>query len=57
MVALGIIVSALAAVSEIVLPLTFAAVLAIIFRPMAVTLGQKVGASAGAGLIVLGCSS
>ena len=54
MIALGIIMSALGAVSEIILPLTFAAVLAIIFRPMAVSLGQKVGASAGAGLIVLG---
>ena len=53
-IALGIIMSALGAVSEIILPLTFAAVLAIIFRPMAVSLGQKVGASAGAGLIVLG---
>jgi hypothetical protein len=53
-IALGIIMSALGAVSEIILPLTFAAVLAIIFRPTAVSLGQKVGASAGAGLIVLG---
>ena len=53
-IALGIVMSALGAVSEIILPLTFAAVLAIIFRPMSVRLGQKVGASAGAGLVVLG---
>ena len=32
-VATGIVVAALAAVSEIVLPLTFAAVLAVIFKP------------------------
>ena len=34
-IAPGIIVTALGAVSEIILPMTFAAVLAIIFRPMA----------------------
>ncbi len=54
-VATVIVVSALAAVSEIVLPLIFAAVLAVIFKPMVGTLklhGWK--PSLAAGVIVLG---
>jgi len=53
-VAIGMVVTALGVVSEIILPMTFAAVLAVIFRPLAVSLGRKVGPSAGAGLVVLG---
>ena len=53
-IAVGMVVTALGVVSEIILPMTFAAVLAVIFRPMAVSLGKKVGPSAGAGLVVLG---
>jgi putative heme transporter len=54
-VALIIVVTALAAVSEIVLPLLFAAVLAVIFRPLVGTLKRKgLKPSLAAGLIVLG---
>jgi predicted PurR-regulated permease PerM len=54
-IALVIIVTALGAVSEIVLPLLFAAVLAIIFKPLAVTLIRRgLKPSLAAGLIVLG---
>ncbi|MEL7974616.1 AI-2E family transporter [Isoptericola sp. F-RaC21] len=49
-----IVVLALAAVSEIVLPLTFAAVLAVCFKPLADQLRRHgVGGSVAAGLIVL----
>ena len=54
-VATAIVVTALAAVSEIVLPLLFAAVLAVIFRPLVGTLKRKgLKPSLAAGLIVLG---
>ena len=46
---------ALAAVSEIVLPLTFAAVLAIIFKPLVRVLERhKVWPAVAAGIVVLG---
>jgi len=54
-VATTIVVFAVAAVSEIVLPLTFAAVLAVCFTPMARTLERHgVKRTAAAGIIVLG---
>lgn len=50
-----IVVAALAAVNEIVLPLTFAAVLAVVFRPLARGLQRRgVKASIAAGTVVLG---
>ncbi len=50
-----IVFTALAAVSEIVLPMTFAAVLAVVFKPLVGTLGRHgVKPSLGAGLVVLG---
>jgi predicted PurR-regulated permease PerM len=49
-----IIVLALGAVSEIILPLTFAAVLAVIFKPLVGKLQSKLKPSLAAGLIVLG---
>jgi predicted PurR-regulated permease PerM len=53
--ALVIIVTALAAVNEIVLPMTFAAVLAIVFKPMAVALTRRrVRPTVAAGIVVLG---
>jgi putative heme transporter len=53
--ALAIIVAALAAVNEIMLPLTFAAVLAIIFKPMTVGLTRRrVRPTVAAGVVVLG---
>jgi predicted PurR-regulated permease PerM len=54
-VAMTIVVTALAAVSEIVLPLTFAAVLAIVFKPLVGTLERhRLRPALAAGLIVLG---
>ena len=54
-VAAIIVVVALAAISEIILPLTFAAVLAVIFKPLVRTLQQhNLKASLAAGLVVLG---
>jgi len=54
-VVLIIVVTALSAVSEIVLPLTFAAVLAIIFKPLVGVLKRhKVKPTLAAGVIVLG---
>jgi predicted PurR-regulated permease PerM len=54
-VATAIVVIALAAVSEIVLPLIFAAVLAVIFRPLVGTLRRHgLKPSLAAGLVVLG---
>jgi predicted PurR-regulated permease PerM len=54
-VATGIVFSALGAVSEIALPMTFAAVLAIIFKPLVGTLERhKIKPTLAAGLIVLG---
>lgn len=53
--ATAIVVAALAAVSEIMLPLTFAAVLAVIFKPLARRLGDHGWNPAlAAGVIVLG---
>ena len=50
-----IVVTALAAVSEIVLPMTFAAVLAVVFKPLVGSLQRhKLKPSLGAGLVVLG---
>jgi putative heme transporter len=49
-----IVVLALGAVSEIILPLTFAAVLAVIFKPLVGNLQSKIKPSLAAGLIVLG---
>ncbi len=50
-----ILASALGAVSEIVLPMTFAAVLAIIFKPMLGSLGRRgVNPTLAAGIVVLG---
>jgi putative heme transporter len=50
-----IVVAALSAVSEIVLPLTFAAVLAVVFQPVVERLERHhLKASYGAGLIVVG---
>ena len=54
-VALIIIVTALGAVSEIVLPMTFAVVLAVVFKPLAESLERrKFKPSLAAGLVVLG---
>ena len=54
-VASVIVFTALAAVSEIVLPMTFAAVLAVVFKPLVGTLGRHgVKPSLAAGLVVLG---
>ena len=54
-VAAIIVVTALGAISEIVLPLTFAAVLAVIFKPMVGTLRRHgFKPTLAAGLIVLG---
>jgi predicted PurR-regulated permease PerM len=54
-VALTIVVFAVGAVSEIVLPLTFAAVLAVCFKPMARALQRRgLKGSAAAGVVVLG---
>jgi predicted PurR-regulated permease PerM len=54
-VALAIVTTALAAVNEIVLPLTFAAVLAVVFRPVAEHLERRgLRPTIGAGLVVLG---
>jgi hypothetical protein len=54
-VAMTIVVTALGAVSEIVLPMTFAAVLAVVFRPLVGTLGRyRFKPSLAAGLVVLG---
>ena len=49
-----IVVLALAAVSEIVLPLTFAAVLAVIFKPVVGTLSPRFKPTLAAGVVVLG---
>ncbi len=54
-IAMGIIVTALSALSEIVLPMTFAAVLAIIFKPLVGRLeGHKWKPTLAAGVVVLG---
>jgi predicted PurR-regulated permease PerM len=54
-VAMIIVVLALGAVSEIVLPLTFAAVLAVIFKPLVGTLQRhRFKPTLAAGLVVLG---
>ena len=54
-VATMIVATSLAAVSEIMLPPTFAAVLAVIFKPLAAVLTRhKVKPSIAAGLLVLG---
>ena len=54
-VATGIVVTALSAVSEIILPLLFAAVLAVIFKPLVGRLTRyRLKPSLAAGLIVLG---
>ena len=54
-VATIIVVTALAAVSEIVLPLIFAAVLAVVFKPLVVNLERhKLKPTLAAGLVVLG---
>ena len=54
-VAAIIVCIALGAVSEIVLPMTFAAVLAVVFKPLVGALQRhKVKPSLGAGLVVLG---
>ena len=54
-VTLIIMATVLAAVNEIVLPVTFAAVLAIIFKPAATRLtGHRVKPAAAAGIVVLG---
>jgi predicted PurR-regulated permease PerM len=54
-VAMAILFGALGAVSEIVLPMTFAAVLAVIFKPLVGVLKRhKIKPSYAAGLIVLG---
>ena len=54
-VATAIVVTALSAVSEIALPLTFAAVLAVVFQPVVGRLeGHKLKATYAAGLVVLG---
>jgi putative heme transporter len=53
-----VIVFALAAVSEIVLPLTFAAVLAVVFKPLAGMLQRRgLKPSLAAGLVVLGLAA
>ncbi len=52
---MSIVVGALSAVSEIVLPLTFAAVLAVVFQPMVQSLQRhKLKPTYAAGLVVLG---
>jgi len=57
-VATALVVTALGAVSEIVLPMTFAAVLAVIFKPLVGVLKRhKIKSSAAAGLIVLGLAA
>ena len=57
-VAMVIVVAALGAVSEIVLPMTFAAVLAVAFKPLVEVLKRdKIKPSAAAGLIVLGLAA
>ena len=57
-IAAAIVAAALAAVSEIVLPLTFAAVLAVIFKPLVGTLERhKLKPTIAAGLIVLGLAA
>src|SRR5688500_6703438 len=54
-VASAIVAVALGAVSEIVLPMTFAAVLAVVFRPLVGTLQRHgVKPTLAAGLVVLG---
>jgi predicted PurR-regulated permease PerM len=54
-VASGIVLGALAAVSEIVLPLTFASMLAVIFKPAVSVLERRgLGPSVSAGLVVAG---
>ncbi len=54
-IATVIVVVALAAVNEIVLPLVFAAVLAVVFKPLVGVLGRKnVKPTLAAGLVVLG---
>ena len=54
-VALAIVVTAFGVVSEILLPLLFAAVLAVIFKPVVVSLiGHRFKPSLAAGMIVLG---
>ena len=54
-IAMVIVVFVLAALSEIVLPMTFAAVLAICFKPLVGTLQRKgLKPTLAAGLIVLG---
>jgi putative heme transporter len=54
-VATAIVVAALSAVSEIALPLTFAAVLAVVFRPVVERLERrKLKSSYAAGLVVIG---
>ena len=54
-VALGIVTAALGVVNEIVLPMTFAAVLAVIFKPAVGSLQRRgLKPSLGAGLVVLG---
>ncbi len=54
-IATVIVVVALAAVNEIVLPLIFAAVLAVVFKPLVGVLGRKnVKPTLAAGLVVLG---
>jgi predicted PurR-regulated permease PerM len=54
-VATAIVVTALAAVSEIALPLTFAAVLAVVFQPVVERLeGHKLKSTYAAGLVVVG---
>jgi putative heme transporter len=54
-VATIIVVAALSAVSEIALPLTFAAVLAVIFKPLVGILERdRVRPALAAGLVVLG---
>lgn len=52
-VSLAIITSALSAVNEIMLPLTFAAVLAVIFKPMAVNLTRRGVRPTAAALVVV----
>ena len=55
MVATIIVVTALAAVSEIVLPLLFAAVLAVVFKPLVGKLERRgLKPTLAAGLVVLG---
>ncbi len=54
-IAMGIVATALAAVNEIVLPLTFAGVLAVIFKPAVGALERRgLRPGLGAGVVVLG---